>query len=275
MEEYFEVRRVVVAFDASHETSRSSRLAARIARRIGAQLTGLFVEDERLLALGRHPLAREIDLRTGAAAPLESSTLRRQMRAVSRRAERALAEACQSCRVEWSFELASGSTRETLAQATGRDDLVVFDEELRAVTSVYRPRRRRRALDIAGAELLLARRGHETPRAPAVLYDGSTAARRALRATQAIAADADRPTTVLLLTEDPDEAGRWRRQLDAEGGARLYRRVPRADRGAIGRMLDSLRCDLLGAPIGPDTALGREELEAILEAHDGALLVVH
>jgi len=63
------LRRILVALDASRSSLEALRAAAALAARMGAELECLFIEDVNLVRLGQLPVARQVTLTGGAAAP--------------------------------------------------------------------------------------------------------------------------------------------------------------------------------------------------------------
>ena len=83
-------RRILVALDASQESMDALSTAAQMARRLHAELIGLFVEDENLLKLVQHPFAREVNLLTSVGRSLDTATLERDLKMQAALARRGL-----------------------------------------------------------------------------------------------------------------------------------------------------------------------------------------
>lgn len=119
-------RRVLVALDASRPSLEAARTAAELARALGAELVGVFVEDLNLLRLAGLPFAMQVPVLGGAARPVERVAVEQELRALAARARQGLEQAAGSLQVAWSFEVRRGAViEELLAAAVGAALLVV------------------------------------------------------------------------------------------------------------------------------------------------------
>lgn len=108
--------RVLVEVEAG-TPARELEAAAALAGRIGAELTGLFVEDATLLRFAALPFAREIGLATAARRSTGVDAMERSLQALAREAQRALAGVAQRQSVHWSFRVERGASPEVLLAA--------------------------------------------------------------------------------------------------------------------------------------------------------------
>ncbi|HEY8428179.1 MAG TPA: hypothetical protein VIL20_07385 [Sandaracinaceae bacterium] len=158
------VRRVVLAVDAAERTVRIVREAVEVASSLGAELEGLFVEDDALLRLAQHGFARRVGA-TGAGRELASGELEREWRALA-------------CEVREALE----------REARARSVRTLFAVERGAVEAALRAR-------LVGGDVVIVAWGGWSPsalRRPApvrVLYDGHEDAERALEVGLAIAGE--------------------------------------------------------------------------------------
>ena len=104
-----DIRRVVVACDATSASADALALAAQLAARWQVTLHGLFVEDVGLLALAELPFARELHFGAGAASGLERTAIEGQLAAFAARARQHLAAAAERRGVDWSFQIVRAS----------------------------------------------------------------------------------------------------------------------------------------------------------------------
>jgi len=118
-------RRILVAIDASPPSLEAARTAAELARALGAELLGLFVEDANLLRLAGLPFARQLPVLGGAARPLELLAVESQLRAQASRAREALAREASALHVGWRFEVRRGPVTSEVLAAAGQADLLV------------------------------------------------------------------------------------------------------------------------------------------------------
>lgn len=185
-------KRIVVAVDDSAHARAAVEAAADFARRLGAGVTALFVEDQELLHAAGLPFVHEIG-RDAATRPLETPRVERRFRSVVRAAREACASAAARCRVEVRLEVVRGAVPREIAAAAGRDDIVFLGRSgAPPATAHADPSRtaspRRDALGRTTRSVLAstsaivavvpAARGDGRP--VAVVFDGSAASRRAL-----------------------------------------------------------------------------------------------
>lgn len=108
--------RILIELEAG-TPARELEAAAALAGRIGAELTGLFVEDATLLRFAALPFAREIGLATAARRSTGVDAMERSLQALAREARRVLAGVAQRQDVRWSFRVERGAAPEALLAA--------------------------------------------------------------------------------------------------------------------------------------------------------------
>lgn len=153
------IRRVIVAIDTGGGELRVLRYAVSIAKDLGAQIEGLFIEDVDLLAWAAQPFAR----RFGAGAvgkPLSPGDIEAEWRGVARALRRALEVEAQSARIEARF---------AVVRTRPRDVVRALEADVTVVAWGGRPP----AQDDLGPVR--------------ALYDGSEASERALAAALRVA----------------------------------------------------------------------------------------
>ncbi len=180
------LKRILVALDASRASLDALSAAAALAGQLGAELGGLFVEDENLLRLEGHPFARQMRLPSGDWGPLEREAIEADLRALAARAREALEEAAAPRRLSWSFRVARGRVSLEVIAAAGDADLLVLG------ASGYRLTRgpgdtARAAAARAPVSVLLLTRGAKVGAPLLAAYDGSPAGDRALELAASLA----------------------------------------------------------------------------------------
>src|SRR5512138_1721264 len=100
-------RRILVGADASPASLAAAAAAAELAARLGAELLGLFVEDEDLLRLAALPFAGVLRVPSGTHEPLDLPRAEAELRAVGAHAREALARAAGT-RLTFEFTLRRG-----------------------------------------------------------------------------------------------------------------------------------------------------------------------
>lgn len=118
-------RRIVVGLDTSFMAREALALAARVAASIDAGLSGVFVEDENLLALSALPFAREVSM-SGALNTMDEAEMLRAMQAQAQIARRILERAANDAHIKWTFDIARGHRLAALARHAKPEDTLVI-----------------------------------------------------------------------------------------------------------------------------------------------------
>ncbi len=130
------IERVLLALDATGETSAAIDIAVRLAARAKLRLHAVFVEDEELLHWARSPFGREVVPGAGAM-PANGEAVELHLRAAAARAYEAVLLAARPYALECSFEIMRGAREKALAAAS-ECDLVVAAGFARPVASHFR-----------------------------------------------------------------------------------------------------------------------------------------
>jgi hypothetical protein len=202
--------RVTVALRGYAAEAHLLRSAARLARNTAAELTGVFLEDIDLLRLAELPLAIEICRSTSTRRPVEAAELARQLASQAAAAERALGQAAADAGVVWSFRVARGAVTAMLIAAAAEAD----------ITLVAAARRTLWAYGEAAAD---AGRRHEGKAPIAVVFDRSSAAKRALDVGRCLAETEERPLTVILTPPTRQAGEALREQAEQALGSQAAR----------------------------------------------------
>lgn len=201
----FVIRRILVALDASTHSLAALELAAGLAASSNAELTGLFVEDTRLLRLAKAPHACEVY--AGKREALDTSRMEKNLRAQAEQAREALEATAERAQVRWSFRVVRGEVAAEVLSAASDADLLTVGRA--GWFSMQRLRMGSNALAItasAPGALLLVEHGVAFEPQALVLYDGSAGAQRALRMAEKLTQTYCERMTVLLLATTPESA---------------------------------------------------------------------
>jgi len=274
----FEIRRILVALDASPHSMAALKAAAELAARLQADLLGLFVEDTALLDLAESPYARELLYPAASQAPLSRTSMESELKALSERARRALAAAAEQWKVRWSFRTVRGKVTAEIMAAASEFDLLAMGKigwslgpQARMGSSA------RRAAASAIPVLLLPERALAQGARLLVRYDGSSASRLAVLAAARLASPETNSLTVLLAAPDRERAA----QLQLEVGALVegknipirYRQIDLEDGETL---LRAVREEKAGVLVLGSRNLLRDPavLEALLRETETALLLL-
>lgn len=212
-EREFQVRRIVVALDASLRSLAALQAAAEIAAVWHAELLGLFVEDAELLRLASTPAAIRFLYPSGSEEPLNALFIESELRALAEQARRALAAAAERAHVRWSFRIVRGDvSAEVLLAAAEADLLTLGGGGWSIARRLGLGSTARAAISGARSSLLLVQ-SRVVP-APAVLavYDRSAGAEDACRFAARLAATSSYRLTVFLSSP----TGRIEREMERE-----------------------------------------------------------
>jgi len=272
------VRRILVALDASQESIAALELAADMAKRVQAELVGLFVEDANLLKLVQHPFAREVNLATYSGRALDAATVEQELKAQAAAARRTLEQTARRLRVPWSFQVTRGMVEAELVAAALESDLVAMGKVIRPLSSGARLGRTVRALYAQSTcSLLFAVSEAETTDAVALAYDGSPVAGHALEMAARIADNDGGRLLVFLIAESGDQAAEHeaavRRRLRGSPLALEFRRISGASHAPMLLPLEAARPRLLVVGVDPASSASEAIVRAVESAGYPVLLV--
>jgi hypothetical protein len=216
------IQRVVIGFDPAPADAGALRVAVGLAAGLGAQLVGLYVEDERLLRLAGLPFAREYGLHSAQSRPMLPQDVERSLRVQAERVRRLVAGAAGPLNLVWTLEIVRGELhRSALAATTLADLLVVAGSQAYAPTRSIEPvRDPARQAPTSGPIVVLLEDSDASRRALAlaqmlqratgaelvVLSDGQDAAAGLARVKHVVLMQ--RPSAVVLPRGDDDAAVR-------------------------------------------------------------------
>jgi hypothetical protein len=132
MAELPEYRRIIIDLYWSSGDQRTIAAAAGLARLLGLDLLGIYVEDEAVHGLAGLPFAREFRLPTHQWGAIEAGHVAIEFRHAAGNAERMLARVAASLGVASRFEVTRGDPSASVATGSGVGDIVVFAEPRRA-----------------------------------------------------------------------------------------------------------------------------------------------
>ncbi|MGV8998296.1 MAG: hypothetical protein ACOH12_15265 [Parvibaculaceae bacterium] len=149
-------RRVVVGVDTDRASREALALAARLAAKIDAGLSGVFVEDQNLLSLSALPFVREVSM-SGSIGEIDNAALLRAMQAQAQIAKRVLERVAGEAHISWNFRVAHGSRLRCLVEEAAPSDTLILRGHDTSRHELGRTVRA--ATHDARADVLLAARG--------------------------------------------------------------------------------------------------------------------
>lgn len=209
-----EIKRILVALDASAHSRAALEAAALLAARLHAELLGLFVQDLELLSLAALPFAREVGLASAAPRRLDPRSMELALKAQAEAARRAFESTARSHHVHSSFRITRGNVIHELVAASADVDLVALGTAGHMEITGRRVGSTVRAI-CAGARCSVLIEQH-TKRAGAsvlLLYEDSPGADAALARAEQLAASND-AELVIVLTGAAEAGDALRQRLE-------------------------------------------------------------
>ncbi len=194
---------IVIAIDSACPRMEALEEAAALAAHLGAELTGVFIENHRLVGLASMPFAAEVGLASARTRELSPADVERSFRSQAKSAERALRLTAERCQVPWRFTVERGPF------------------VARIVGSAFESKSRRRPRERARAEtsnvLFLQSAACERRKGPAtiVLDPSLRSAQRLNRAIDVASELNAKELDVLIVSEQMEEAHRQRQRVMA------------------------------------------------------------
>lgn len=274
----FEIRRILVALDASPHSMAALKAATELAARLRADLLGLFVEDTALLDLAESPYARELLYPAASEAPLSRTRMESQLKALSERARRALAAIAEQSQVRWSFRVVRGKVTSEIMAAANDFDLLAMGKIGWSLGPRARMGSTARGAAASAIPVLLLPERAPTPEAGLlVCYDGSLASRLAVLAAAQLASPRTSRLTVLLAAPDQERAAELQREVASlVQGKNIQMRYRQVDREDGANLLQRVREEKADILILSSRNLLRDAktLESLLRETETALLLL-
>ena len=272
-----EIRRILVALDASPHSLAALEAAGELAARLQAELAGLFVEDIDLLRGAALPFTRQVGAFSRGGRQLNTRQLERQLQDQAERARRALAAAAERLRVRWSFRVTRGQVASEVATASAETDLLIMGK------TGWSPGRGNRLGGTARSVLartpclaLMLQEGMRLGLPLIFVYDGSPSSRRALDVAAQLGRGGERRLQIILLADEGAAAPALQEQVDnwlaQRGMAARYQTVVGGEAGALVRAVQAAGQGLLVLPGGP--LLQGEALHRLISEIECPALVV-
>ncbi len=198
-----DIRRILVALDASPHSREALELAVNIAADLSAEVEGVFIEDATALRAAKLPFVREVRSFQRGPRTLSDRRVERQMRRQAERAEDMLWRHADHADVPYSFHVLRGEVADELLTVAEEADLLALGK-----TSTTSSRRRlgssaKKVVTRSSTPVLVVRRMFRMALPVLTYYDGSETADAALHLAVRLACRTPNlPLKVLL----PDEA---------------------------------------------------------------------
>jgi nucleotide-binding universal stress UspA family protein len=120
------LKKILLPVDVSRDSLCAVHVAFDLAAALGAEVSGLFVEDTQLLAAGSLPLAREVGSSSGISRRIGSIDIHKRFQAVACRARELLAQTADRMKVRSSFHICQGDVSSEILSASSAADMLVI-----------------------------------------------------------------------------------------------------------------------------------------------------
>lgn len=206
------IRRIVVLVDASRSSRAALEAAADLAARRGAELLGLFVEEEDLLRSAGLPFARELGPTSAALRPLDTARLRRRLQAQQGEIRQALERLARQHAITGTLQVARGAVAaQALANAAPGDLMVVGKTGWSTLRRGHLGSTTRHLVRAAAVTVMVLEEAGVATHPTMVLFDEPEGGLRALAMATQIARRDGLALTVLLPPATEDQAALRRR----------------------------------------------------------------
>jgi nucleotide-binding universal stress UspA family protein len=270
-----EIRRILIALDASPASQAALDLAAELAIRYQAELIGVFVEDINLLRSADIPFTEEVGTYSATSRQIDSSHIERELKAHARRVEQLLSSIARKANLRWSFRSSRGLVPSELMAAASDSDLIILGKTGWSGRNQIGSTAREVAVESPIQSLILMHKVR--PGTPVmVLYDGSDGSRNALIAARRII-HPESTLTVLINAEGREAAQKMekdvRKTLESDDLSINFRWVADVHGDRISQLAMISNCDVVVMPAQSEQ-FDPKTLVEMLDKADCAVLLV-
>ena len=272
------IRRILVALDASTHSLAALEAAAGLAASVGAELIGLFVEDENLVHLAGLPFAHEVRSPSADRRPMSSDKMEQELRLQAAQARRALEEAAERVQAKWRFQIVRGQVTASVLNAALEADLLAMGRVSRPLLSHSHLGSTARDVSVrTKSSVLLMEQGSDLSYPVMVTYDGTPAGRQALDTAARIARTSGDNLSVLLLGDSAEAVELLRKEVAGRLGQEYLRArthwLPRATVESLAGMIQAVD-DCVLVLGGENPLLEADAIQDLLDKTDCPVLLV-
>jgi nucleotide-binding universal stress UspA family protein len=270
-----EVRRILVALDPSPHGRAALAEAIALAVRQGAEIVGLFVEDEDLLRFAGLPFAREYGVYDPRGRSLDSREMERRLRAQATAMRREIEREAARTRISWSFRVARGRVATEVVAAGEHADVIVVGRTREQARTTRLGSTARAVISRSRRTVFCARHRPGSGHAVVAAYDGSDASARAL-STAADLAGPGADGVVVLVPAGAEADALTRKVVALLGELGKFARVARIDAPTPAALAETAsRLDARAVVIGEGACgISPEDAEALADTLDRPVVIV-
>lgn len=207
------LRRILVPLDASAHSRAALEAAAKLAASLGAELSGLYVEDAELLDLCRYPFAREVGLMPARTRHLESADLERDFRIQAEQIRRMLAMLADASDINWSLTVRRGRVLAEILEQAASADLTVLGRVGRTLSRASMGSTVRQLIEQGHGMTLILQAGFQLVSPVLTVYNGSEQSMRAVSIAISLARSAGGELEILIPAQTEEEFSSLRNEL--------------------------------------------------------------
>ncbi|MFP4667312.1 MAG: universal stress protein [Desulfobacterales bacterium] len=194
------LKRILVPLDESEYSRAALEAAAQLASALGAEISGLYVEDTDLLELCRFPFAREIGVYRSRR--LDQSEIERDFRIQAERIRKTMSFIAKHADIPWNFTIRRGRVISEILDQTASADLTVIGRLGRSLLGTSAGSTVRHLIEEGKATTLILGRGARLEAPVFTVYDGSQMSARALGMAVDLARALGGETEILIPSEN-------------------------------------------------------------------------
>jgi nucleotide-binding universal stress UspA family protein len=192
------LHRILLPLDVSRDSLTAVEVAFDLAMGLGAEVSGLFVEDAQLLAAVSLPRAREIGSCSGISRSIGTNDIESGFRSVAKRARDILSATSRRVKVPSSFRIAHGDVAAEILSAASDADILILGKAGWAIGDVRRPGSTCLAvLSKSRIPVMIVEQGAALLPPVLAVHDGSDAGERAVEFARQLGAILGWKTVVL------------------------------------------------------------------------------
>ncbi len=271
------INRILIAMDNSPASLASVEAAAELAAGFGAELIGLFVEDQNLVRVAELSFTQEVGIFSGTSRRLQARQVEWHFRGQAQQAQRALEQIAAEAGVEWSFRVARGLIVNELLAVAVEADLIVLGRVGWSLVGRRRLGSTARSILLQGTQLtLLLQHGARLGQPVLVIYDGSTTAQKALGAAAQLFPVSDGPLTVMVVAREVERSENLQQEIVSGWGDRQpdlrFIRQPIFTAREVARFINNQGFGLVVVPNAG--TLTRQEVLILIDEIESPVLLV-
>ncbi|MFH7326986.1 universal stress protein [Desulfurivibrio sp. C05AmB] len=249
--QHFRVRRILVPVDESAHSRTALEAATVLAAALQADISCLFVEDEKLLKLAQHTFFREVC--THECRPRPAEELERDLKRQSERIRRMIAGAIGGMGISWALDIRRGVVEAVILEQATSADLIVMGRLGRSLLGSTMGSVARHHILHGRGQTMFIQEGFRLNSPILTVFTGSALSQRALALAAGIAGVIGGELEILLPAADRQSLRELKAAAAEHPAAAAVRKryqpldLPLA-RGLLARLFQSTQRELLVLP---------------------------